>query len=125
MSIHVIDTFEPLGKFPVVHSKDIDCDNGKRLDAALNSKAESSTVSALQAEVNGKADAQALTNLQTEVNTKASSAALSSLQTEVNGKVSKESGKGLSANDYSDAEKAKVSNTASEVSRIGGYFTMV
>ena len=60
-----------------------------------------------------------------KANKKAKKAALSSLQTEVNGKVSKESGKGLSTNDYSDAEKAKVSNAASEVSRIGGYFTMV
>lgn len=124
MSLLIIDTLKPLGAFPAANAADIQCGD-KRLDAALNSKAESSTVSALQAEVNGKADAQALTNLQTEVNTKASSAALSSLQTEVNGKVSKESGKGLSANDYSDAEKAKVSNAASEVSRIGGYFTMV
>ena len=43
----------------------------------------------------------------------------------LSGKVDKVSGKGLSQNDYTDAEKAKVSNTASEISKLNGYFTLV
>lgn len=46
-------------------------------------------------------------------------------QTALNGKVSKESGKGLSTNDYTDAEKSKVANAASEISKFNGYFTLV
>ena len=41
------------------------------------------------------------------------------------GKVDKVEGKGLSQNDYSDAEKAKVSNAASEISKLNGYFVLV
>lgn len=89
MSVPIIDTLQPLGKFPVVNDKDVQC-GSVRLDAALASK----------------------------VNNGDMTSALS-------GKVDKESGKGLSTNDYTDAEKAKVSNAASEISKLNGYFTLV
>lgn len=92
----IIDTLQPLGKFPAVNDKDVQC-GSERLDAALAAKASSGDMTNA---LNG------IANLQSN-------------------KVDKVSGKGLSSNDYSDAEKAKVSNAASEISKLNGYFTLV
>lgn len=43
----------------------------------------------------------------------------------LSGKVEKESGKGLSENDYSNAEKAKVKQAGDDITRLNGYFTLV
>ncbi len=96
MSIPVIDTLKELGDFPVAEAASISV-GSKRLDAVLDEKATNASVDAVKSDVTG-------------------------LQ---NNKVDKASGKGLSTNDYTDAEKAKVSNAASEISKLNGYFTIV
>lgn len=49
----------------------------------------------------------------------------SNVTAELNKKVDKVSGKGLSTNDYSDAEKAKVKQTGDDIARFNEYFTLV
>lgn len=51
---------------------------------------------------------------------KAKSGDVAALQS---GKVDKVAGKGLSTNDYSDAEKSKLSSVESVVSKLNEYFT--
>lgn len=51
---------------------------------------------------------------------KAKSSDVAALQS---GKVDKVAGKGLSTNDYSDAEKSKLSSVESAVSKLNEYFT--
>lgn len=54
------------------------------------------------------------------LDSKAKSSDVAALQS---GKVDKVAGKGLSTNDYSDAEKSKLSNVESAVSKLNEYFT--
>ncbi len=61
-------------------------------------------VQALEGEMD--AAQQDITELQTELGTAQQN--ITQLQTDVSGKVDKETGKGLSSNDYTDADKAKV-----------------
>lgn len=49
----------------------------------------------------------------------------SDMTTALSGKVDKVAGKGLSSNDYTDADKAKVANAETEIAKINGYFTLV
>lgn len=58
------------------------------------------------------------TALDTVLNSKASTAT-------VNGKVDKVTGKGLSTNDYSDAEKQKVAEAAAVTAFVNGAFELV
>ena len=51
---------------------------------------------------------------------KAKSSDVAALQS---GKVDKVAGKGLSTNDYSDAEKSKLSSVESAVAKLNEYFT--
>ena len=146
MSIPIIDTLNPIGSFPAVKSKDVDCD-GTRLNTVLEGKANKAYVDEKIAEipavdVSGKADK---TYVDTELGKKANTSALSAkadksyvdaelakkasttdisgkadksyVDTQLdkkadsvalNGKVDKVDGKGLSENDYSDAERAMV-----------------
>lgn len=53
---------------------------------------------------------------------KAKSSDVAALQS---GKVDKVPGKGLSTNDYSDAEKSKLSSVESAVSKLNEYFTYI
>lgn len=69
MAVVVIDTIKPKnnGTFPVVEAVDVKVTNDKRLDAALNDKANQSDVTALQTAVNGKASQSDLNALSTTV----------------------------------------------------------
>lgn len=60
---------------------------------------------------------EALSGMATESNLK-----ITALE---NKKVDKIEGKGLSANDYSDIEKAKVIYATEEIAKFNGYFTLV
>lgn len=76
-----------------------------------------------------KAPQAALTQLETVVGTKASRSDLDALETTVDGKVDKETGKGLSSNDYTDADKAIVDGVTSalaskvDASVLNNYYT--
>ena len=72
MSVHVIDTIKPKnnGTFPVVEAVDVKVTNSKRLDAALNDKADQSDVTALQTAVADKASQADLTALSETVSGK-------------------------------------------------------
>lgn len=68
----------------------------------------------------------ALTEVETALNSKADKSYVDAeLSNELNKKVDKVSGKGLSTNDYSDEEKAKVNNATEELIKFNGYFTLV
>ena len=69
MAVTVIDTIKPKnnGTFPVVEAVDVKVSNSKRLDAALNDKANQSDVTALQTAVAGKASQSELNALSTTV----------------------------------------------------------
>lgn len=84
---------------------------------ALNQKASSASVTALEGEIATKASQADLTALSTEVSSKASQADLTALSAEVatkasqaalDGKVDKVDGMGLSQNSYTNEEKAKL-----------------
>lgn len=105
--IPIIDTLQPLGGFPVAKSKDIDV-NGERLDAVLNNKPNTADVAV-------KADK---TYVETELNKKANTSLLES-------KVDKIEGKGLSTNDYSDAERSKVETASAAASSFNSLFTKI
>lgn len=84
---------------------------------ALNQKASSASVTALEGEIATKASQADLTALSTEVSAKASQADLTALSAEVatkasqaalDGKVDKVAGMGLSQNSYTNEEKAKL-----------------
>ena len=80
MAVVVIDTIKPKnqGTFPVVEAADVKVTNDKRLDAALNDKANQSDLTALSETVSGKASQSDLTALSNTVEGKQD--ALSSAQ---------------------------------------------
>lgn len=114
MSIPIIDILQPLGNFPVATAEHIGV-NGESLDTVLNTKADTSSVSA-------KADK---TYVDSQLAGKANNSDVTALQTAVNNKVEQIPGKSLSSNDYTNAEKSKVSSTAEEVARLASYFTVI
>ena len=69
MAVVVIDTIKPKnqGTFPVVEAADVKVTNTKRLDAALNDKANQSDLAALQTTVAGKASQSDLNALSSTV----------------------------------------------------------
>ena len=125
MSVPIIDTLQPLGKFPAVNDKDVKC-GSVRLDAALASKVNNGDMASA---LSGKVDKESGKGLSANDYSDAEKAKLISASNGVaslqNNKVDKVDGKGLSTNDYTDAEKAKVNNAASEISKLNGYFTLV
>ena len=88
MAVVVIDTIKPKnqGTFPVVEAADVKVTNDKRLDTALNEKANASTVEALSTAVAGKASQSDLTALSNTVADKADKTALAETNTAVAGK---------------------------------------
>lgn len=88
MAVVVIDTIKPKnnGTFPVVEAADVKVTNDKRLDAALNDKANQSDVTALQTAVAGKASQADLNALSNTVADKADKSALAETNTAVAGK---------------------------------------
>lgn len=52
MSIPIIDTLKPMGDFPAANAHDIQVSSGKRLDEALNDKANKATTEAEIAKFN-------------------------------------------------------------------------
>lgn len=88
MAVVVIDTIKPKnqGTFPIVEAADVKVTNSKRLDAALNDKANQSDLTALQTTVSGKASQADLTALSEAVSGKASQADLTALSNTVAGK---------------------------------------
>lgn len=90
MAVHVIDTIKPKnnGTFPVVEAVDVKVTNSKRLDAALNDKANQSDLAALQTTVSGKASQADLTALSETVSGKASQSDLTALSNTVDTKAS-------------------------------------
>ena len=91
MAVVVIDTIKPKnqGTFPVVEAADVKVTNDKRLDTALNEKANASTVEALSTAVAGKASQSDVTALQTAVAGKASQSDLTALSNTVADKADK------------------------------------
>ena len=91
MAVVVIDTIKPKnqGTFPVVEAADVKVTNDKRLDTALNEKANASTVEALSNAVAGKASQSDVTALQTAVAGKASQSDLTALSNTVADKADK------------------------------------
>lgn len=79
MSIPIIDTLKPLGNFPVVNSGDVDV-NGVRLDDALQGKANTEYVNA---ELKSKADTSSVSALQKSINDKADSNTVAKLSDRV------------------------------------------
>lgn len=72
MSVNVIDTIKPknYGTFPVVEAPDVKVTNDKRLDTALNEKANQTDLEALSTTVAGKASQTDLNSLSNRVNGK-------------------------------------------------------
>lgn len=87
------------------------------------------TQKAITDNLNLKASQTALDALSTTVGTKASQADLDALETTVEGKVDKVAGKGLSSNDYTNADKAIVDGVTSalaskvDASALNNYYT--
>ena len=149
MSVPIIDTLQPLGKFPAVKAEHVQCGDA-RLDAVLNSTATKTYVDGKIPDVSGKADK---TYVDTELATKASTTALNSkadtsyVNTELDkkastayvntelgkkadatalaGKVDRVDGKGLSENDYSDAEREKVATANAAATTFNNMFKYV
>lgn len=121
----IIDTLQPLGKFPAVNDKDVQC-GSVRLDAALAAKANNGDMTNA---LSGKVDKESGKGLSSNDYSDAEKAKLAAASNGVaslqSNKVDKESGKGLSTNDYTNAEKAKVNNAETEIAKINGYFTLV
>lgn len=125
MSVPIIDTLAPLGKFPAVNDKDVQC-GSVRLDAALASKVNNGDMTnALSGKVDKESGKGLSSNDYSDSEKAKVASASNGVATLQSTKVDKVEGKGLSQNDYSDAEKAKVSNAASEISKLNGYFTLV
>lgn len=88
MAVVVIDTIKPKnqGTFPIVEAADVKVTNSKRLDAALNDKANQSDMTAVQTAVAGKASQSDLTALSNTVADKADKSALAETNAAVAGK---------------------------------------
>lgn len=108
----IIDTLQPLGKFPAVNDKDVQC-GSVRLDAALSAKANNGDMTnALSGKVDKESGKGLSSNDYSDAEKAKVASAANGVATLQNNKVDKVEGKGLSTNDYSDAEKAKVAHAA-------------
>lgn len=95
-----LDTSTPELTFAESGATDFDGSAGRTIKLDLSAYAKTADVNK---SLKGKADQSTLTALETEVNKNT---------TAITGKVDKENGKGLSSNDYTDAEKSKLEGIA-------------
>lgn len=104
----------------------------RTVNQMANDKASAASVTALQASVEElnreKASKESVLVLNDAVNEirndKASKESIIALQAAINNKVDKEAGKGLSTNDYTNEEKSKLASVKSDVDSITGFFTL-
>ncbi len=125
MSVPIIDTLQPLGKFPAVNDKDVQC-GSVRLDAALAAKVNNGDMAnALSGKVDKESGKGLSSNDYSDAEKAKVASAANGVATLQNNKVDKVEGKGLSSNDYTDAEKAKVANAETEIAKFNSYFKLV
>ena len=119
MAVVVIDTIKPKnqGTFPVVEAADVKVTDSKRLDAALNDKADQSDVTALQTAVAGKASQADLTALSETVSGKQNALTEAQL-TAVNSGITSELVTQIGTNTTAIEGKASASDVATETASL-------
>lgn len=125
MSTPIIDTLQPLGKFPAVYDTHVQC-GSVRLDAALAAKVNNGDMTnALSGKVDKESGKGLSSNDYSDAEKAKVASAANGVATLQNNKVDKVEGKGLSSNDYTDADKAKVANAETEIAKFNSYFKLV